>query len=108
MYCHEDNQDRIRVCETCENPTMRHLLRTHRVSVDWLHEIVNRDDVIMLYETTDRQAADVFTKGFTNVDKWVHATELINIFSPAALASLRGVGESPKDGVAFKVFFRLL
>ena len=53
----------IRVCESGRNPTVRHLLRTHQIQVDWLHEVVGRDDVIMLYETSERQAADVFTKG---------------------------------------------
>ncbi len=93
----------IRVCETGRNPTMRHILRTHHVSADMLHEITSREDVIMLYETTDRQAADIYTKGFTEPDKWRHATELINVFSPSALAAIRRAGEKKKGGLDFVV-----
>jgi len=35
---HEDNQAMIQVVKTGRNATMRHLNRTHRVSVAWLHE----------------------------------------------------------------------
>ena len=35
---HEDNAAMIQVCRTGENPTMRHMGRTHRVDVHWLHE----------------------------------------------------------------------
>jgi hypothetical protein len=34
----EDNQAMARVVEAGENPTMRHLQRTQRVSLAWLHE----------------------------------------------------------------------
>ena len=85
---HEDNQAMIRVCETGRNPTMRHLGRTHRVSVDWLHERCSADDIDLIPETTDRQAADIYTKTFTNPDKWRHATEAINVFSQTMLKSI--------------------
>ena len=39
LIFHEDNRAMIQVCRSGKNPTMRYLLRTHRVSVDWLHEI---------------------------------------------------------------------
>jgi hypothetical protein len=68
-----------------------------------LHEVVGRDDVIMLYETSERQAADVFTKGFTNPEKWTHATELINVFSPRTLEAIRVVGGKKKPGLSFTV-----
>ena len=34
---HEDNQAMIKVMESGRNPTMRHVGRTHRVSIAWLH-----------------------------------------------------------------------
>ena len=61
LYFHEDNQAMFALCKSGRNPTMRHLHRTHRVSVDWLHEVFARDDVVLLYETSERQCADVFT-----------------------------------------------
>ena len=45
---------------------MRHLHRTHRVSVDWLHETFERGDIVLLYETSERQCADIFTKSFVH------------------------------------------
>ena len=33
-------------------------------------------------------AADIFTKSFTNKDKWVHAHELVNIMLPRRLPAL--------------------
>ena len=38
---HEDNQAMIAVCKSGKNPTMRHLGRTHKVDVAWLHETFN-------------------------------------------------------------------
>ena len=61
---HEDNQAMIRICETGRNPTMRHLGRTHRVDVAWLHERFASPDVTLQYVVTDEQCADIFTKGF--------------------------------------------
>ena len=59
---------------------MRHLERTHRVNIDWLHEAGQMEDVVLSYEGSSRQASDIFTKCFTNPDKWIHATELIGVF----------------------------
>jgi hypothetical protein len=41
MVCnfHEDNGAMIQVCKTGRNQTMRHLGRTHRIDVHWLHEV---------------------------------------------------------------------
>eukprot|EP00971_Amphidinium_carterae_P217192 4311760-Amphidinium_carterae.1 len=35
----EDNEATISILKSGKNPTMRHLGRTHRVSVAWLHEV---------------------------------------------------------------------
>ena len=53
LLFHEDNQAMIRVVATGKNPTMRYLVRTHRVSVAWLHDVcqLKRDtDGIRGYE----------------------------------------------------------
>jgi hypothetical protein len=80
---------------------MRHLGRTHRVSVDWLHEQFMSDNIVLLYEKTDRQAGDIFTKGFTNPDKWRHAAELVNILPPDLLKAISRDGAQP--GISFQV-----
>ena len=81
---------------------MRHLHRTHRVSVDWLHEVFQRDDIVLVYEISDRQCADIFTKAFTNADKWKHACELIAVMSPSfvrvintSVEALKGTFHAP-------------
>jgi hypothetical protein len=88
LFFHEDNQAMIQVCMSGRNPTMRHLGRTHRVSVNALHEMIHRDDVLLIYEESSRQAADIYTKAFTNPDKWKYACELISIFASEVQASI--------------------
>ena len=77
----------IRVCETGRNPTMRYLQRTHRVSVAWLHERFSQDDIELFYEESSKMCGDIYTKGFTDVARWVHACDLINVIDPANLAA---------------------
>ena len=79
---HEDNQAMIRVCETGKNPTMRHLGRTHGVSVAWLHEqLAVRKLVDLEYTDSNLMAADIYTKAFTDADRWEHALLLITLFT---------------------------
>eukprot|EP00971_Amphidinium_carterae_P270899 5375869-Amphidinium_carterae.1 len=57
---------------------MRYLGRTHRVSIAWLHEVFKGDNMILHKCDTTPQAADIFTKSFTDVSKWKHALSLIH------------------------------
>ena len=43
---------------------MRHVSKTHRVNLAWLSEIVNKSLCSILYLPSQRQAADILTKGF--------------------------------------------
>eukprot|EP00969_Alexandrium_andersonii_P111125 4905443-Alexandrium_andersonii.AAC.1 len=38
LRAHEDNQAMMAIIKSGRNPTTRYLHRTHRVSVQWLHE----------------------------------------------------------------------
>ena len=73
----------IRVIETGRNPSMRYLHRTHRISIATLHEIITgqvSDTTINCeYTTSAEMAADIFTKGFTDKNKWNHATRSVGI-----------------------------
>ena len=86
---HEDNQAMIMVVTSGRNPTMRHLGRVHRVSLQWLHERLGkhtqRDRTILYYENTDNMSADIYTKASIDATKWSHALQLINILTPAQL-----------------------
>ena len=88
-YFHEDNQAMLRICQTGRNPTMRHLNRVHRVSVAWMYERLGdprtKDPVEMIDTQSSRMAADIYTKAFTDADKWDNALKLINIIDPAQL-----------------------
>eukprot|EP00972_Heterocapsa_arctica_P075267 11103292-Heterocapsa_arctica.AAC.1 len=61
----------IRVVETGRNPTMRYLLRTHGVSVAWLHEAFNNKFLYLDYDLSSRMCADIYTKAFTDAALWV-------------------------------------
>eukprot|EP00972_Heterocapsa_arctica_P085084 12536784-Heterocapsa_arctica.AAC.1 len=48
---------------------MRYLLRTHGVSVAWLHKIFKHEFIELGYELSSRMCADIYTKGFTDGPK---------------------------------------
>ena len=58
---------------------MRHIGRTHGISVSWMHERFSGSEAKMHYCPTDKQCADIFTKAFDNLDKWTHARMLISV-----------------------------
>ena len=70
MCLHEDNTALIACIRSGRNPTMRYLGRTHRVSVSWLKERCDSGAFTLEYTTSADIAADIFTKGFTDVEKW--------------------------------------
>ena len=69
---------------------MRYLHRTHRISIAVLNEIVtgkvdvcNKIDVG--YTSSNSMAADIFTKGFSDKNKWSVALKAINILDRTAM-----------------------
>ena len=82
LIFHEDNTAMIQVCKTGNNPTLRHLGRTHRVDVHWLHERFSEDCYKLIYEETRAMRAGILTKGFLDTEKWRHALMLINHTHP--------------------------
>ena len=106
---HDDNQAMLRVCETGRNPTMKHLGRTHGVSVMWLHERYHEEPYLFQYIDTDQQAADVYTKGFADVAKWQQVCELVNVIDPVRFPTVaQSVMDHPSgDGGSGEPCFRL-
>ena len=64
---------------------MRYLGRTHRTDIANLHEIVQGRDFVLAYETSTKMAADIYTKAFSDVNKWRAVRELISIYDPALM-----------------------
>ena len=87
LLFHDDNQGMIGVVRSGRNPTMRHLERTHGISITSLHEHFSKDHFVLMYEITAKMAADIHTKGFTNPLAWKKACMLINLLEPEDLGS---------------------
>ena len=64
---------------------MRHLGRVHKIAVAWLHERWLAGDFILFYEKSELMAADIYTKAFTDKNKWKAVCWLINVVGPVAL-----------------------
>ncbi|CAE7705382.1 unnamed protein product [Symbiodinium sp. KB8] len=86
---YDDNQTMIGVVRTGKHPTMRHLERTHGISIGWMHSIFQEGYVSLAYEVTAKMAADIHTKSFKDSVSWTHACQLINIFPPEQLGSFK-------------------
>ena len=70
LEVYQDNQAAARIMTKGLAPTLRHIKRTHSVSVAWLHErvsgpVINLNDCI-----SDVIVADIFTSSFIDRDKW--------------------------------------
>ena len=79
LFFEEDNNIAITTMNNGFSPTMRHLGRTHRVSLRWLYEVCQSPHVKLRRCDTKDQAADIFTKPFTQADKWQNAINLVGI-----------------------------
>ena len=78
----------LQCAKTGRNPTMRHLARTHRISVGWVHEQYQSGNFVFAHEAGDRMPPDIFTKFFSNGAKWKRARQLINIVFPSELKEI--------------------
>ena len=95
LFC-EDNQASIVIIETGKSPNLRHLGRTHKVDLAWLHETFSDAGFNLGYIKTTDQAADIFTKAFTAPDKWFLARWLIgHVTRKELLAARPEVPEKP-------------
>ena len=78
--CLRTNEAVIKMIIKGRSPTMRHVSRTHRVSLDWLFDRINLDPKIQIrYIDTKHQIADILTKGHFIRDEWNNLLCLFNI-----------------------------
>ena len=79
LYVFEDNEAVIKMIIEGRSPTMRHVSRTHRVALDWLFDRINLDPKISIKDIdTEKQHADILTKGNFTRDEWNHLLSLFN------------------------------
>ena len=82
------------------SPTMRHLSRTHRVALDWLFDGINLDPKIQIkYIDTNKQLADMLTKGNFTRDEWNHLLCLFNIGHFSSINSLEAMSKRTQENV---------
>ena len=82
MKFYEDNTATIAIIRSGRNPQLRHLGRTHDVSVKWLSDTFRKEHQIELgYIASKEQCADIFTKAFEDVTRWEPALSLIVFFA---------------------------
>ena len=80
MFIFEDNEAVLKLCVKGRAPAFRHVLRTHRIDLDWLFERLQTDtDIQMRYVGTKEQLADIFTKGSFSAASWSNLLQLIAI-----------------------------
>jgi hypothetical protein len=58
----EDNAATIQILKKGRSPALRHLAKTHRISLAWTSEVCESDGVKLNYVQTSDQLADSFTK----------------------------------------------
>ena len=73
----EDNEAVIKMCYKGRSNNMRHVLRTQRVDLDALYEMLREDPgVFMKYVRTKLQMADMLTKASFTAIAWKELCEL--------------------------------
>ena len=79
LEVYQDNQATARIMTTGRAPTLRHIKRTHCVSISWLTERVAGPDNTLHGCISEVKAADILTTHFTNRDTWEHICMLIGV-----------------------------
>jgi hypothetical protein len=78
VYC-EDNQSAMAIIRRGYSPMLRHLSKTSRVSIGFLHEAFADDESrILVHVGTTQQAADMMTKSLAG-PKLHSARELVGL-----------------------------
>ena len=65
LLVHGDNSASISIAKSGKNPTMRHMGRTHGVSLSWISNEIKCKRLDLGYINTGDMAADIFTKFYT-------------------------------------------
>ena len=74
----EDNQATTRVVRKGFSPKLRHISRTHKITLGSLREVMFETNICLEYVDTAEQAADIFAKALP-IDKWEAALVLLGM-----------------------------
>ena len=85
IHIMEDNQATIKIAVKGYSPKLRHCLRTHKVNVGSVKDVLDEGGVSIEYVESEQQAADIFTKALA-AHKWDHATQLLGIIKDMQIA----------------------
>jgi hypothetical protein len=78
----EDNNTTILAIRAGRSTALRHLGRTHRVDLAFLHECLQNGHYTIEYCKSAAQAADIFTKEFRDAASWKRVCRLIGLVGP--------------------------
>ena len=99
LYVFEDNEAVIKMIVKGRSPTMRHVSRTHRVTLDWLFDRICLDSQIQIkYIDTKNQLADIITEGNFTRDEWHHLLNLFNISHFSSTACTAAMAKRAQQG----------
>ena len=91
LYIFEENEAVIKLNIKGRSPTMRHVSRTHRVTLDWSLNRINLDHKIQInYVDIKNQLADLLTKESFTRDELAHLLDLLNIINFSKVLRKRG------------------
>ena len=80
LVCLEDNDAVIKMIIKGRTNKLRHVVRTHRINLDWLFEVLREDPGVSIkYINTKRQVADIFAKGQFTSQQFLQLLFLCNI-----------------------------
>ena len=66
----EDNDAVLKLLLKRRHPKMKHVGRTHRVDLDFLHQVMADPSITARYVNTKEQLADIFTKASFSFAQW--------------------------------------
>ena len=96
-FC-EDNEAMIKICKSGFSQRLRHASRTHRVDVAFIVERFQNDPYMTIVPTASAdQAADIYTKRFTDPMKWIELLYLNNTVDDSKFWQAKGLDEYLKS-----------
>ena len=66
----EDNDAVLKLLLKRRHPRMKYVGRTHRVDLDFLHQVIADPSITARYVNTKQQVADIFTKANFTAAQW--------------------------------------